>query len=138
MSTTLAIIKPDAIRNNYQGKIIDHILEKGFRIRACQLIQLTKQDARQFYAVHKDKPFYNDLVDFMTSGPCMPMVVEHENAVDYFRETIGATNPEEAEQGTIRQLYAESLQNNAVHGSDSPANAEKEIAFFFSTREITP
>ncbi len=138
MSTTLAIIKPDAIRNNYQGKIIDHILDKGFRIRACQLTQLTKQDAQQFYAVHKDKPFFNDLVDFMTSGPCVPMVVEHENAVDYFRETIGATNPEEAEPGTIRKLYAESLQNNAVHGSDSPVNAEKEIAFFFSTREITP
>lgn len=136
MDKTLAIIKPDAIRNNYQGKIIDHLLDKGFQIRACQLTQLTTRDAQQFYAVHRGKPFYDDLVEFMTSGPCMPMVLEHENAVPYFREVIGATNPAEAEKGTVRALYAESLQNNAIHGSDSPENAEKEIAFFFSTRDI--
>lgn len=136
MQRTLAIIKPDAIRNNYQGKIVDHILGKGIKIIAAQLTQLTTEDARQFYAVHKERPFYNDLVEFMTSGPCMPMVLEHENAVSYFREVIGATNPEEAAEGTVRKLYAESLQNNAVHGSDSPENAQKEIAFFFSTRDI--
>lgn len=136
MDKTLAIIKPDAIRNSYQGKIIDHLLDKGFQIRACQLTQLTTLDAQQFYAVHRGKPFYDDLVEFMTSGPCMPMVLEHENAVPYFREIIGATNPAEASKGTVRALYAESLQNNAIHGSDSPENAEKEIAFFFSTRDI--
>ncbi len=138
MNQTLAIIKPDAIRNNYQGKIIDHIVEEGFTIRACLLTQLTIRDARQFYAVHRDKPFFDDLVEFMTSGPCLPMVLEHADAVNYFREIIGATDPADAGEGTIRQLYAESLQNNAIHGSDSPENAEKEIAFFFSTRDIIP
>jgi len=138
MHRTLAIIKPDALRNNYQGKIIDHILGKGFQIRACQLTRLTPRDAQQFYAVHRGKPFFNDLVEFMTSGPCMPMVLEHEDAVPYFREVIGATDPAEAGEGTVRALYAESLQNNAIHGSDSPENAEKEIAFFFSTRDIIP
>jgi len=137
MQRTLAIIKPDAIRNKYQGKIIDHLLGKGLSIVACELTQLTPADARAFYAVHKERPFYNDLVEFMTSGPCMPMVLEHENAVSYFREVIGATNPEEAAEGTVRKLYAESLQNNAIHGSDSPENAQKEIAFFFSARDIT-
>lgn len=136
MQRTLAIIKPDAIRNNYQGKIIDHLLDKGLKIVAAELTQLTTEDAREFYAVHKQQPFYNDLVEFMTSGPCMPMVLEHENAVTYFREVIGATNPEEADDGTVRKLYAESLQNNAIHGSDSPENAQKEIAFFFSSRDI--
>jgi len=136
MQRTLAIIKPDAIRNNYQGKIIDHILNKGMKIVAAEFTQLTTEDAREFYAVHKERPFYNDLVEFMTSGPCMPMVLEHDNAVSYFREVIGATNPEEAAEGTVRKLYAESLQNNAVHGSDSPENAQKEIAFFFSARDI--
>jgi len=136
MQRTLAIIKPDAIRNNYQGKIIDHILNKDIKIVAAELTQLTTEDAKEFYAVHKERPFYSDLVEFMTSGPCMPMVLEHKNAVSYFREVIGATNPEEAAEGTVRKLYAESLQNNAVHGSDSPENAQKEIAFFFSARDI--
>ncbi|HKJ68770.1 MAG TPA: nucleoside-diphosphate kinase [bacterium] len=138
MSHTLAIIKPDAIRNNYQGKIIDHMLQKGLAIRACLLTQLTRRDAQQFYAIHRDKPFFDDLVAFMTSGPCMALVLEHQDAVEYFREIIGATDPEEAAEGTIRKLYAESLQINAIHGSDSPENAEKEIAFFFSTRDIIP
>ena len=103
MQRTLAIIKPDAIRNNYQGKIIDHILNKGMKIVAAEFTQLTTEDAREFYAVHKERPFYNDLVEFMTSGPCMPMVLEHDNAVSYFREVIGATNPEEAAEGTVRK-----------------------------------
>lgn len=136
MARTLAIIKPDAIKNNYQGKIIDHLLDKGLKIVAAELTQLTTVDAEKFYAVHKDKPFYSELVDFMTSGPCMPMVLEHENAVSYFREVIGATNPEEAAEDTVRKLYAESLQNNAIHGSDSPENAQKEISFFFSDRDM--
>ena len=136
MQHTLAIIKPDAIRNNYHGKIIDHILQQGLKIVAAEFTHLSTEDARQFYAVHKARPFYDDLVEFMTSGPCIPMVLEHENAVSFFREVIGATNPEEAAEGTVRKLYAESLQNNAVHGSDSPENAQKEIAFFFSTRDI--
>lgn len=136
MARTLAIIKPDAIRNKYQGKIIDHLLQKGLKIVAAELIELTTLDAEKFYEVHKEKPFYSELVDFMTSGPCMPMVLEHDNAVSYFREVIGATNPEEAAEGTVRKLYAESLQNNAIHGSDSPENARKEISFFFSDRDI--
>ncbi len=136
MEQTLAIIKPDAIGNNYHGKIIDHILDKGFRIVAAELTWLTEADAQEFYAVHRERPFFHDLVEFMTSGPCLPMVLEHENAVEYFREVIGATNPEEADEGTVRKLYAESIQNNAVHGSDSPKNAQKEIAFFFSARDI--
>jgi nucleoside-diphosphate kinase len=136
MARKLAIIKPDAIRNNYQGKIIDHLLDKGLKIVAAELTELSTQDAEKFYEVHKDKPFYRELVDFMTSGPCMPMVLEHENAVSYFREVIGATNPEEAAEGTVRKLYAESLQNNAIHGSDSPENALKEISFFFSDRDM--
>lgn len=136
MARTLAIIKPDAIRNNYQGKIIDHLLDKGLKIVAAELTELTTLDAEKFYEVHKDKPFYRELVDFMTSGPCMPMVLEHDNAVSYFREVIGATNPEEAAEGTVRKLYAESLQNNAIHGSDSPENAKKEISFFFSDRDM--
>ncbi|MBD3275535.1 MAG: nucleoside-diphosphate kinase [Candidatus Marinimicrobia bacterium] len=136
MARTLAIIKPDAIRNKYQGKIIDHLLDKGLKIVAAELTELTTRDAEKFYEVHKEKPFYRELVEFMTSGPCMPMVLEHENAVSYFREVIGATNPEEADEGTVRKLYAESLQNNAIHGSDSPENARKEISFFFSDRDM--
>jgi len=136
MERTLAIIKPDAIGNNYHGKIIDHILQKGFRIAAAEFTRLTIDDAKQFYAVHKERPFFEDLVEFMTSGPCIPMVLEHENAVEYFREVIGATDPAEAAEGTVRRLYAESIQNNAVHGSDSRDNAQKEIAFFFSARDI--
>lgn len=136
MQQTLAIIKPDAIEKNVHGKILDHILQKGFRIAAAELTWLSEDDARQFYAVHRGRPFFEDLVEFMTSGPCMPMVLEHENAVQYFREIIGATNPEEAAEGTVRKLYADSVQNNAVHGSDSPENAQKEIAFFFSSRDI--
>ena len=136
MQRTLAIIKPDAIRNNFQGKIINHLLEKGLRIVAAELTKLSTADARAFYAVHKERPFYDDLVEFMTSGPCLPMVLEHKDAVAYFREVIGATNPEDAAEGTVRKLYAESLLNNAIHGSDSPENAQKEIAFFFSSRDI--
>ena len=133
---TLAIIKPDAVDNGYTGKIIDRIISAGFKIRAVRLMHLSREQAESFYAVHRGRPFYNDLVDFMTSGPCMPMVLEHEDAVNAFRELIGATNPAKATEGTIRKDFAESVQNNAVHGSDSDKTAQKEIAFFYSTDQI--
>ena len=133
---TLAIIKPDAVDNGYTGKIIDRIISAGFKIRAVRLMHLSREQAKSFYAVHRGRPFYNDLVDFMTSGPCMPMVLEHEDAVNAFRELIGATNPAKANEGTIRKDFAESVQNNAVHGSDSDKTAQKEIAFFYSTNQI--
>ena len=133
---TLAIIKPDAVDNGYTGKIIDRIISEGFKIKAARLMHLSREQTESFYAIHRGRPFYNDLVDFMTSGPCMPMVLEHEDAVNAFRELIGATNPAEATDGTIRKDFAESVQNNAVHGSDSDENAQKEIAFFYSTDQI--
>jgi len=133
---TLAIIKPDAVGNGYTGKIIDRIISAGFKIRAARLMHLSREQAENFYAVHRGRPFYNDLVDFMTSGPCMPMALEHEDAVNAFRELIGATNPAKATEGTIRKDFAENVQNNAVHGSDSDENAQKEIAFFYSTDQI--
>ncbi|MFH1852741.1 MAG: nucleoside-diphosphate kinase [Candidatus Neomarinimicrobiota bacterium] len=133
---TLAIIKPDAIGNKYAGKIIDRILSGGFKIVAARLEQLSVEQAQDFYAVHRERPFFNDLVAFMTSGPCMPMVIEHDNAVENFRKFIGSTNPAEAAAGTIRRDFAESVQNNAIHGSDSDTNAEKEIAFFFAPSQI--
>ncbi len=135
-SKTLGIIKPDAVGNGFTGKIIDKIISAGFNIKAARLMHLSREQAEGFYEVHKERPFYHDLVDFMTSGPCMPMVLEKENAVAEFRQLIGATNPAEAADGTIRKDFAESVQNNAVHGSDSDENAEKEIAFFFSSNEI--
>ena len=133
---TLAIIKPDAVDNGYTGKIIDRIISAGFKIRAVRLMHLSREQAESFYAVHRGRPFYNDLVDFMTSGPCMPIVLEHEDAVNAFRELIGATNPAKANEGTIRKDFAERVQNNAVHGSDSDKTAQKEIAFFYSTDQI--
>lgn len=133
---TLAIIKPDAVGKGHTGKIMDRIISGGFTILGARLVHLTREKAEGFYAVHKERPFFNDLVDFMTSGPCMPMALEHEGAVNVFRTLIGATNPAEADEGTIRKDFAESVQNNAVHGSDSDENAEKEIAFFFTPKEI--
>lgn len=133
---TLAIIKPDAVGNGLTGKIMDRIISSGFKIKAARLLHLSREQAERFYEVHKERPFYQDLVDFMTSGPCMPMALEKENAVAEFRQLIGATNPVEAAEGTLRKDFAESVQNNAVHGSDSDENSEKEIAFFFSSNEI--
>ena len=132
---TLTMIKPDAVSKNYTGKIIDKILQGGFTIKAMKLLHLTKQQAQQFYLVHKGRPFYDDLTDFMSSGPIVAAVLEKDNAVADFRKLIGATNPAEAEEGTIRKLFAESIQNNAVHGSDSDENARIEAAFFFSELE---
>ncbi|MCH7731879.1 MAG: nucleoside-diphosphate kinase [Candidatus Marinimicrobia bacterium] len=133
---TLAIIKPDAIQNRLTGKIIDHILDNGFDIIAMKKIHLSVAEAKEFYAIHKEKPFYSDLVSFMTSGPCVVLTLQKEEAVEAWRNTIGATDPAEASPGTIRNLYADTVQNNAVHGSDSDENAIKEIAFFFSINEI--
>lgn len=129
---TFAIIKPNAVKNKKTGPILAMINEAGFRISAMKMVRMTKAQAQSFYAVHKDKPFYNDLCDFMISGPIVALILKHENAVEEFRKLIGSTDPEKAEAGTIRKLFAASLQMNAVHGSDSPDNAKIEAAFFFS------
>ncbi|QQS34679.1 MAG: nucleoside-diphosphate kinase [Ignavibacteriales bacterium] len=133
---TLAIIKPDAVRKNYVGQIIAKITEAGFKIKAMKMIHLSKASAEGFYEVHKARPFYGELVDYMTSGPCIPIALERENAVESYRKLIGATDPAQAEEGTIRKLYAANKAENAVHGSDSDENAEKEIAHFFSRNEL--
>lgn len=133
---TLAIIKPDAVNDNYIGEIISLICKAGFKIKALKMVKLSEQATKAFYEVHKDKPFYNDLVEYMTSGPCVPIALEKENAVEDYRKLIGATDPAQAAKGTVRKLYARSKQYNAVHGSDSDENAEKEIAFFFGSKEL--
>ena len=133
---TLAIIKPDAVANGYAGAIIDIIINAGFTIRAMKMVHLTKSSAEGFYAVHKERPFFGELVEYMTSGPCIPIALEKDNAVNDYRKIIGATDPAKAEEGTIRKLYAKDIQSNAVHGSDSNENAEKEIAHFFSNNEL--
>jgi len=136
MERTLSIIKPDAVAKNVIGKIIDRFESNGLRIAAAKKIKLSKEDAAKFYEVHKERPFFNDLCEYMSSGPVVVMVLEGENAVAKNRKLMGATNPKEAEAGTIRADFAESIEANAVHGSDSLENAKKEIAFFFAEREI--
>ena len=136
MEQTLSIIKPDAVAKGVIGKILDRFESNGLRIAATKKIQLTKEQAGEFYAVHKERPFYGELVEFMTSGPVVVSVLEGENAVAKNRELMGATNPQEAEPGTIRADFAESIDANAVHGSDSLENAKKEIAFFFAECDI--
>ena len=133
---TFAIIKPDAVKNGYTGKIYDRILQAGFNILSAKLLKMTNEQAEGFYDVHRERPFFNDLVEFMTSGPCMVLALEKSNAVAAWRETIGATNPDEAKENTIRKDFASNVQENAVHGSDSDENAEKEIAFFFTDAEL--
>ena len=133
---TLAIIKPDAVQNQYTELIYESIVKAGFIILASKMIHMTKAETESFYAVHQGKPFYEELTSFMSSGQCMVLALEKENAVDTWREIIGATNPAEAAVGTIRKDFATSLEKNAVHGSDSDENAEKEIAFFFSQSEL--
>ncbi len=134
-NTTFTMIKPDAIKNGYMGKILDHIISNGFKITALKYLSLTPERAGQFYAVHSERPFYKDLVDFMSSGTIVAAVLEKENAVEDFRKIIGATDPQKAEAGTIRNLYAKSIDANAVHGSDSDENAQIEANFFFSQFE---
>jgi len=133
---TLSIIKPDATRRNIIGKIVSKLEASGLKVIAQKKIQLTKTQAKEFYIVHQDRPFYNDLVNFMISGPVVVQVLEGENAVQKNRNVMGATNPKEADEGTIRKEYAESLEANSVHGSDSEENAEIEISFFFSKIEL--
>lgn len=129
---TFTMIKPDAVEAGYTGAIIKMIEEAGFRIVAIRKTQLTSERAGQFYAVHSERPFYNDLCAYMSSGTLLPMILEKENAVADFRKLIGTTNPTQAEEGTIRKLYAKSLEANAIHGSDSDENAQIESSFFFA------
>jgi len=133
---TFAIIKPDAVKNDSTGKIYNHILKSGFTILSAKLIKMSKNQAEQFYLIHKDRPFYDELTDFMSSGRCMVLALEKENAVEEWRHTIGATNPAEAEKGSIRNLYGTDLGKNAVHGSDSDENANIEINFFFTRYDL--
>lgn len=133
---TLAIIKPDAVNDNHVGEIIAMINKAGFKIKALKMIKLSEDAAKAFYEIHKEKPFYGELVEYMTSGPCVPIALEKDNAVEDYRKLIGATNPANAAEGTVRKLYAKSVQFNAVHGSDSDENAAREIAFFFSSKEL--
>jgi nucleoside-diphosphate kinase len=133
---TLTIIKPDAFGSGKAGKIIAHLEDAGFRIIASRVLHLTDAQAGAFYEVHRERPFFAPLKRFMTSGPCMPMVLEREDAVAGLRRTIGATDPAEAEEGTVRKIYAESKERNAIHASDSDENAEREAAFFFSSTEL--
>lgn len=136
MSHTLAIVKPDAVASGKAGRIIAHLEQAGFRVRAIRMIHLTKEQAGEFYAVHRERPFYDSLVSFMTSGPCMPVLLEKGNAVSALRDAIGATDPAEAAEGTVRALYAESKERNAIHASDSDENATKEAAFFFALADV--
>ncbi len=132
---TFTMIKPDAVANGHAGKILDHIIQAGFKVVALKYTRLTAEQAGAFYAVHKERPFYGELVSFMTSGPIYAAILEKDNAVADFRNVIGATNPEQAAEGTIRRLYAKSIDANAIHGSDSDENAEIEGSFFFSAFE---
>jgi len=136
MDLTLAIVKPDAVGRGMAGKVIALLEEKGFRVRALRMVRLTQGQAEEFYAVHRERPFYGSLVKFMTSGPAIPLVLQRENAVTALREAIGATDPAEAAPGTVRAMYAESKERNAIHASDSLENAVREIAFFFPTSDV--
>jgi nucleoside-diphosphate kinase len=134
---TFSIIKPDAVAKNVIGPVIAKLEAAGLRVTASKMVRLSELQARAFYAVHKDRPFYTDLVKFMTEGPVIVQVLEGENAIAKNREVMGATNPEKADPGTIRKEFATNIERNAVHGSDGPDTARTEIAFFFSTAEIT-
>jgi nucleoside-diphosphate kinase len=136
MARTFAMIKPDAVQNGHAGRIIAHIQDAGFRILGMKLTQISLPQAQKFYEVHRERGFYDELVEFMSSGPSVVLALEAENAVGKWRETIGATDPAEAAEGTIRKLYAESKGRNAVHGSDADDTAAQEIAFFFSGTEL--
>jgi len=137
MEKTFAIIKPDACKRNVAGKILAKIEEKGFRVIAMKKIAMTRKQAEGFYAVHRGKPFFDSLTDFMSSGPCIVMVLEKENAITAWRTLMGATNPANADPGTIRKEFAQSVEANSVHGSDAPETAEYEIQYFFSALELT-
>jgi len=136
MQRTLAILKPDSVAAGDAGKILAHLEREGFTIVAIKKMRLTREQAEAFYEVHRERPFYGSLVDFMTSGPIIPLALEREDAVRRLREVMGATNPAEAAAGTLRKLYARSIEANAIHGSDSPENAREELRFFFSRAEL--
>ncbi|MBO8143379.1 MAG: nucleoside-diphosphate kinase [Thermodesulfobacterium sp.] len=136
MERTLVMIKPDGVERNLIGKIIGIFEEKGLRVVALKKLKLSKEQAKVFYIVHKDRPFYESLTDYISSGPVVAMVLEGENSIKKVREIMGATNPQEAEEGTIRKLFGVNKEKNTVHGSDSPESAEKEIKFFFSEHEL--
>lgn len=133
---TLTIVKPDAVARNLTGKILGHLEEQGFRIRAARMMHLTDRQAQAFYEVHRERPFYNSLVAFMTSGPCLPVILEKDDAVTALRTAIGATDPAEADAGTVRKLFAESKERNAIHASDSDENAAREARFFFAEADV--
>ena len=133
---TLAILKPDCMEAGVAGKVLDRILQAGFTLVALKLTKMDEVSAGEFYKVHKERPFYHELVEFMSSGPCMPLVLEKENVIEDFRLLIGATDPAEAKDGTIRKEFASNKQNNIVHGSDSQEAAKIEISFFFSEAEL--
>ena len=133
---TLAIIKPDAVAAEKAGKVLAHLEDAGFTVRAARMVRLTESQAEAFYEVHRERPFYRSLLTFMTSGPCIPMILERDDAVATLREVIGATDPSEAAEGTVRWLYAESKERNAIHASDSAENAAREVAFFFPEAEV--
>ena len=137
MEQTLSIIKPDAVKKNVIGKILSRFESAGLKIVACKLKHLTQADAEGFYAEHKERPFFNDLVAFMTSGPVSIQVLQGENAIALNRKLMGATDPKEADEGTIRSDFAESIDANAVHGSDSASSADREISYFFQAEEIS-
>ena len=136
MEMTLTIIKPDAVAAGHTGAILAHLEKAGFTIRGLRMIHLSAEQAGGFYAVHKERPFYGSLVEFMTSGPCVPVALERDNAVLGLREVMGATDVAKAAAGTIRNLYGTSIERNAIHGSDSLENAQKELAFFFAQTEL--
>jgi nucleoside-diphosphate kinase len=133
---TLTIVKPDAFTTGKAGKILAHLEQQGFKVLAARVLHMSQAQAGEFYAVHKERPFYGSLVSFMTSGPCMPMVLERADAVSALRTAIGATDPAQAEAGTVRKLYAESKERNAIHASDSDENAQREARFFFAESDI--
>jgi len=136
MEQTLAILKPDTVAAGNGGKVLAHLEQAGFTLRGLRVVHLTRPQAEAFYAVHRERPFFGSLVAFMTEGPCMPVALERENAVVYLREVMGATDVAKAAPGTIRKAYGTSIERNAIHGSDSPENAARELAFFFSTADL--
>ena len=133
---TFTMLKPDSVRNGNIGAILDKIIKSGFKIKAMKFTQMSNVKASEFYAIHKERPFFSDLVDYMTSGPIVAAILEKNNAVNDFRDLIGSTNPEEAADGTIRKMFAKSISENAIHGSDSDDNAKIECEFHFSAEEI--
>jgi nucleoside-diphosphate kinase len=136
MQMTLAILKPDSVEAGHAGKVLAHLQQEGFTIRGIKMLRLTETQAQAFYEVHKERPFYGSLVEFMTSGPVIPVALEREEAVPHLRKVMGATDVAKAEEGTVRKLYGTSIERNAIHGSDSPENAAGELGFFFSRAEL--